>query len=236
MALFGQQSGNMLRRFRAFHRMAARHDSHPRALVKARQQAAKRAVGGLTPRIRTAIEALVFGIDGVPTSEVNQTRAALHAGLSPRALRAALLKPAVAAHYAAELKGLRDGERGRNLRTAIEIRDDARLRQSAAGQKVRLAAAAQLDGDLDGSKGVNVNVGVRLETPGYVIKLTRRADREEGGGGPLIEAGALLEGVGGKSGASPHVHPHTMNVHPETSGPESFHTLPNIREARDGSD
>ncbi len=167
--------------------MATRHDYSPKALVTARNKRPAKAAGkgaGLTPKVRAALEAMVFGIDGDITSAINQTIACKHAGISTRALRAALLKPAVMSHYRELTQLLREGERPANLRAAIEIRDSEILKASAAGQKVRLAAAAQLDADLiDNRAGVTVNVGVNFETPGYVIDLeagrARRLERLE---------------------------------------------------------
>jgi hypothetical protein len=156
--------------------MAVRHDYSPTALVKARNKQPVKASGkgaGLTPRVRLALETMVFGIDGDITSTINQKTACAKAGITTRAFRAALLKPAVMSHYRELTQLLREGERAANLHTAIQIRDSDDLKKTAAGQKIRLAAAAQLDADLiDNRGGVTVNVGLNVELPGYVIDLS----------------------------------------------------------------
>jgi len=142
----------------------------PAALLDNRARKAKKRIG-LTKRIRAAVEALVWGVgDEVATLE----KAAEAGGISVRAFRDALGKPIVLQYYKEQMKSLREGHRARNLHTAVEIRDDASLKETAAGQRVRLAAAALLDADLhQGSgSGVNVSVGVNVVTPGYVIDLT----------------------------------------------------------------
>lgn len=152
--------------------MASKHTDHPRALTRARRKRPPGKRNGLTPRVRKAIEHLVFGLDDHKPAETLK-EAAEAAGITDRALRAAFLKPAVLAHYRQECKALREGERARNIRVAAEIRDDGKLKQSAAGQKVRLDAARQLDQDLyDQNAPINVGVQVNVETPGYVIDLS----------------------------------------------------------------
>lgn len=157
--------------------MATRHDKSPTALAttRHRQAMANRKRGtGVTPRIRKAVETLVFGFEGMPPSEaVTMTAAAKHVGLSPRAFRMAFTKPAVMALFQEQINLLRTGERVANIRAAIEIRDDPTLKQSPAGQKVRLNAAKQLDADLEkrpDAPAVNINV----RSPGIVIRLKGR--------------------------------------------------------------
>lgn len=160
--------------------MATRHDYNPKALIKARKKVPTKTAGrgsGLTPRIKSALEAMVFGIDGEAfIANVSIEKAAEHAGITARAIRAAMLKPAVLAHFREQTQLLREGERPANLRTAIEIRDSAALKATAAGQKVRLEAAKQLDADLYENRGLTVNVGVKVDTPGYVIDLSGTPD------------------------------------------------------------
>lgn len=173
------------RRFSNEARMSTRHDVSPRALTAARRKSKPRSTMskkglGLTPRVRQALEALVFGIDGLPADKpVTLKLASESANLTPRALREALRKPAVLAFYREQVNLLRAGEHAANLRTAIEIRDDKQLTDSAAGQRVRLLAAQQIDlpmEDRSQSNSVSVGVAVNVTTPGYVID-TRGASR-----------------------------------------------------------
>ena len=184
------------RRFSDGSRMSTRHDNSPQALTAARRRSKPRTTGskkglGLTPRVRTALEALVFGIDGFPADKPFTLKAAAEsANLTPRALREALRKPSVLAFYREQVNLLRAGEHAANLRTAIEIRDDRNLTDSAAGQRVRLLAAQQIDAPLEQSdkgNGVQVGVAVNVVTPGYVIDY-RPPQRE-----PVTIEGEVVE-------------------------------------------
>ncbi len=159
--------------------MAVRHDADPKALMAARRREAakpgrQKASGrgsGLTPRVKQAIELIVFGDDLGPATR--QKEAAERVGMGISSLRAALAKPAVDAYYRQQLTLYRNGERAQSLRTMAEIRDDPSLKGNAAGATARLKAAERLAFDQPG-QAVNVNVGVDVSvtTPGYVIDLT----------------------------------------------------------------
>lgn len=172
--------------------MAVRHDADPKALIKARRrEAAKpgraKPVGrgsGLTPRVRRAIELIVYGLEEDQTAPVTQQEAAERAGITARALRAAMQKPAVDAFYRAEIAAMRNGEKPASIRAIAAIRDDASLQTNAAGQRVRLEAAKVLAFDPPGQQvNVQINNRVSVETPGYVIDLTPDEYRDA----PLLE-------------------------------------------------
>jgi hypothetical protein len=165
--------------------MPTRHDADPKALLAARRrEVAKpgrhKATGrgsGLTPKVKAAIEYIVFGKDGAWFGSMEA--AAEAAGISGRTLWAAMLKPAVDAFYSQQLTAYRNGQRAASIRTIAEIRDDPGLKATAAGQNVRLKAADTLAFDKPGMQVVNHtqinNVSV---TPGYVIDLTPDDDEE----------------------------------------------------------
>ncbi|KRB61378.1 hypothetical protein ASE04_21140 [Rhizobium sp. Root708] len=167
--------------------MPTRHDADPKALLAARRrEVAKpgrhKATGrgsGLTASVRTAIEYLVFGKEGEPATILKLEDAASAAGITGRALRAAMLKPSVEQFYQQQVVSLRNGERAASIRTIAQIRDDEKLKATAAGQNVRLKAADTLAFDKPGTQVVNHtqinNVNV---TPGYVIDLTPDTDDE----------------------------------------------------------
>lgn len=169
--------------------MAVRHDNSPIALQAAKlREAAKpgrhKQTGrgsGLTPAVKTAIETLIFGKEGDPHSPVSQADAAAVAGISPRALKAAMLKPAAMQFYQQQLAALRNGERAASIRTIVQIRDDTTLKSTAAGQNVRLKAADTLAFDRPSEITVNHNTQINNTlnvTPGYVIDLTPDDDEE----------------------------------------------------------
>ena len=158
--------------------MATRHDYDPKALLAAKRRATKAAPtdkrkgSGLTPRVQKAIEVLVHGLEDDNQACLTFEDAAKHAGITARALRAAMLKPAVDGFYQREMISLRNGARAASIRAIIGIRDDKSL-VSPAGKKVVLEAAKVLAFDPPGSTiGVNVHVGVKVETAGYVIDLS----------------------------------------------------------------
>lgn len=158
--------------------MAARHDESPRALVhsKRRDVKRKRRGTGLTRKVEKALEELVWN-DKITTLKA----AAEAAGMTDRALRMALRKGPVIAHYRAELALLRDGEKAANLKALAGIRDDNELKETAAGQTARIKAIQALEGPQEGQRHMSFNMqvnayGGRPITPGYIIDLTKYDD------------------------------------------------------------
>lgn len=138
----------------------------PKALARRNRIASKRTTPrALTPRVQAAIQALVWG------EATSLKKAAEIAQLTDRALQEAFTKPEVKAHYQKELEVLRNGGRARSIRVGLELMDDAKLKKTAAGQKVRLESAKFiLDDPADRAGGVHVNVGVSIQSPGYQVK------------------------------------------------------------------
>lgn len=168
--------------------MAIRHDADPKALMAARRREATKPGrqkmsgrgSGLTPRVKQAIELIVFGDDLGPATR--QKEAAERVGLSERGLRLALTKPAVDAFYKQQIALYRNGERAQSLRTLAEIRDDPKLKGNAAGATARIKAAERLAFDQPGQTSqtnIQVNVDGRQVTPGYVIRIDRSNDQRE---------------------------------------------------------
>lgn len=161
--------------------MPTRHDYDPTALTAARRREAAKRSGkqtgrgsGLTPRVKLAIDLLVFGDESDLTAVMRLPDASARAQLTPRALRAAMLKPAVDAYYQRQMVALRNGERAASIRTIAAIRDDATLKGNAAGATARLKAAASLAFDPPGAAQVSVQVNTNTTvTPGYMIRLVR---------------------------------------------------------------
>ncbi|WP_461512306.1 hypothetical protein [Rhizobium mongolense] len=129
---------------------------------------------GLTPKVRHAIDNLVFGDDLEPKDRLKQ--AAELAGISDRTVMAAMLKPAVEAYYRNQMAAKREGLKAVALNTIEDVMTDPKLATNAAGAKVRLDAAKIVVSEPVGSQVnvlVNTNVSV---TPGYVIRIDRRGD------------------------------------------------------------
>lgn len=167
--------------------MAARHDASPKALMKAREREASKPGrnkllgrgSGLTPRVRQAVELMIYGRPGDPRARVTLKEAAETVGISERTLKAAVLKPAVMAFHQKIYEALRTGEKPASVRVIAAIRDDVTLRTTAAGQKVQLEAAKALAYEPSSHQvqvNTQVNVDGRSVTPGYVIDLRRDKD------------------------------------------------------------
>ncbi len=125
---------------------------------------------GLTPKVRKAIEILISADDLNPKNMNDD--AAERAGISGRALKAALQKPSVRRFMNEQIEIYRDGLKAVAVRTIGDVMTDPMLKTTAAGARVRLDAAKTALIDNPGSN-VNVQVNTQVNiTPGYVIDLT----------------------------------------------------------------
>jgi hypothetical protein len=159
--------------------MAARHDTSPDALIAARQREAAKPGrqkpsgrgSGLTPKVRKAIEILISADDLNPKNMNDD--AAERAGISGRALKAALQKPSVRRFMNEQIEIYREGLKAVAVRTIGEIMTDPLLKTTASGARVRLEAAKTSLEEKSGS-ATNLHVNTQINvTPGYVIDLRR---------------------------------------------------------------
>jgi hypothetical protein len=159
--------------------MAARHDQNPLALVKAREEKPLKPKTGLTPRIRKAVDFMVFGHPDNPGENVTVAKAADLVGMTARTIREALEKPAVKTYFRQCFSSLREAEKPASVRLAAEVRNDVNMKSTAAGRRVQLEAAKLL---LTEPSGPQVNFNTQINnvsvTPGYVIDLTPEDDDE----------------------------------------------------------
>lgn len=122
---------------------------------------------------------VIDGVAVVAHMPLSILLAAKFMGLRTKRARTAFQVPAVRKLFGQKLEALRNGERARNIATAISIRD-ALGDGTAADQSVRLKAIATLEGNSAGGVTVNLNsttnVDARQITPGYVIRLPAKAD------------------------------------------------------------
>lgn len=162
--------------------MAARHDASPDALIAARQREAVKPGrqkpsgrgSGLTPKVRKAIDILISADDLNPKNMNDD--AAERAGISGRALKAALQKPSVRRFMNEQIDIYREGLKAVAVRTIGDVMTDPLLKTTAAGARVRLDAAKTALIDNPGSStNLHVNTQVNV-TPGYVIDLRRDKD------------------------------------------------------------
>lgn len=173
--------------------MATRHDGDPKALLAARRREAAKPGrqkmsgrgSGLTRKVKLAIEAIVFGVDGADISTMKA--AAVVAGLSDKALRDAFKKPSVLAHYRDAVRTRQEVLKARSVDTIEGIMTDTKLMDTPAGAKVRLdAAKSVLQEPASSQTNIQVNVDGRQVTPGYVIRIDRSKDAR--GRQPVIPA------------------------------------------------
>ncbi|TDX88465.1 hypothetical protein EDE05_102442 [Neorhizobium sp. R1-B] len=114
---------------------------------------------------------MIFGGDD-GTMYASDREAAPAAGLSVRALRAAMLKPSVEAYHRQQLIAKRNGMKALGLNTIEGVMTDPELKKTAAGAKVRVDAAKVVLVDPPGAQ-VNLQINNNLNvTPGYVLDLT----------------------------------------------------------------
>lgn len=137
------------------------------------RRAGKRSKGEIPPRVRELIDLMVFGPPegGEP---MNLKSAAAHMKIKIDTAGQYLRHPLGRARYMELCRMLRDGEHVQNIRAAIDVRDSEVNRETAAGSRARIEAAKYLDGVHDnGSHVVNVNVGVAMSMPGYLVDTSR---------------------------------------------------------------
>ena len=132
---------------------------------------------------------MVFGMDApeeiagsiVPAFQpLTVAQAAKFLDLRVKRARVHMTDPRFRQRYSANLQALRDGERVRNILTAVEIRDSLG-EGSAADQAVRLKAITSIEGEAKSGLTVNVNANVqnidaRTISPGYVIRLPAKPE------------------------------------------------------------
>lgn len=127
--------------------MAARHEASPDALIAARQREAVKPRrqkpsgrgSGLTPKVRKAIEILVSA-DDLNSKNMNDD-AAERAGISGRALNAALQKPSVRRFMNEQIEIYREGLKAVAVRTIGDVIDLRRDKDSAVRRDGRDRAA-----------------------------------------------------------------------------------------------
>lgn len=158
--------------------MAVRHDYDPKALMQAMKREPARSNGGLTPRVRRAIDIIVFG-DDAGTDRSDIAAVATAAGLkSHRTLWEAIKKPAVDDYYRQQLAAKKTGLKAMGLNTIEDVMRNPELRKTPAGNKVRTDAAKVVLHEPAGSQvNVQVNNTVKV-TPGYAIVLNRKFPRQ----------------------------------------------------------
>ena len=139
------------------------NSSPPRPAVPQTRQAravAKRSrAGQVTGALRVALDYMAFECE---TGDF--ASAAAHAGITAHAIRCAINKPHVKAYYEGLLQVLRTGERIRNVKRAIAIRD-------AAPNMPAMAAIKWLEGEQDQAHS-GIRGGV-AQSPGVTFVIVQ---------------------------------------------------------------
>ena len=131
---------------------------------------------GLTPRVRSACEAMVW--DALPFDE-----AAIAAGLSVRAMRLALAKPAVAQYLKQQAQVLRGSEGPRSIHRIRQIRD-------AAENKPALDAAMWFVNEDQQQQGRNAQL---TASPGVTIRVVTVVQQQPQGGEPVRQTPLITQ-------------------------------------------
>ena len=128
----------------------------------------KKGIPGLPKRARELAEKMAEG--------ASWTDAAMTMSIARSTARIYRQLPAFKTYYLHCLAELRDGERGRNLKTLVEIRDSPKLIDAgAAAARARIEAVRTLEGE-HGGVTVNVGVGVGINatvTPGFIVDVSQ---------------------------------------------------------------
>ena len=117
----------------------------------------------LPPRARELAE--LIAVEGLSLKD-----GAVRMGIGYNTARTYFRLPAFNGYRLQCLAEVRNGEQGRNLKVAINLRDEGAKEPSAAHKRVAIEAMRFIE-DRDGPANVNVNVGVGVQniTPGYRI-------------------------------------------------------------------
>ena len=140
----------------------------------------------LPPRPRELIEMMVWeDLGAAGNNKLAVNLAAARMGITPKAAKRYLRHPMAKSYYLECIELFHLGERPRNLQAAVQIRDDPKMKQSAAGARARVEAMRFIQSDdpthdrpeSRTSSGhavmpgivVQVNVGMRPEVSDEII-------------------------------------------------------------------
>lgn len=147
----------------------------------------RRAQGGLSSRAREVVELMVFGVDG--SGPMNRKQVAAHLGIREDTCYRHESSPLARRYYRDICREQREAEVPRNTIALVGIRDDGKLKDSAAGARARIEAIRTLEGAIDPPKA-NEGSGAHVVSPGIVVQVSvNRPDRvvDE----TIIEVGAV---------------------------------------------
>jgi len=127
----------------------------------------------LPPRARQLVDLRLHGTAERP-GPMSLDAAAEVMRISVKTARQYAHHPRAQAYYLELARLDREGEYARNTAAAVEIRDDPKMKETAAGAKARIEAAKFLEGGHEQRVGGTVvNLGFAIQ-PGYVIAPSPR--------------------------------------------------------------
>ena len=139
----------------------------------------RRAASDLAPRAKQLIELMVLGLPDGSRAGMTLADAANVMSIKVSTAREYQHRPNARAYFLQLCTALREGELPANIRAAIAVRDDEKLRGSAAGSRAIIEAAKYIESGGKESGGLNINVGVGLGIngaaigPGYVVAISQ---------------------------------------------------------------
>jgi hypothetical protein len=140
----------------------------------------RRTASDLAPRAKQLVELRVLGSPDGSHPPMSLEEAAAAMGIKVGTAREYTHRPAARSYFMQLCTALREGELPANIRAAIAIRDNKKLKGSAAGSRAIIEAAKYIESGGKESGDLNINVGVGVGVngatlgPGYMIAISQK--------------------------------------------------------------
>lgn len=132
----------------------------------------RKPAAAIPPRPAELISLMTYGAPDGSAPPMTLKEAAAYMGIKAKTATAYFRHPAARAEYLRLVKDLRESEHVRNLNAAVEIRDDATMKESAAGARARVEAMRFIEHRDQDDRRVQVHVGLQIANmPGYRIDV-----------------------------------------------------------------
>jgi hypothetical protein len=136
----------------------------------------RKAASAHSPKAKQLVELVTLGPPDGSRPALTLPEAAAAMGIKIGTARKYLHLPVSRQYFLQLCAAIREGEIPANLRAAIEIRDDPKLK-SAAGARARIEAARYIERGGDKAQGVTLNLGMAIGVnggsiePGYMVTI-----------------------------------------------------------------
>jgi hypothetical protein len=135
----------------------------------------RKVASGDSPKARQLVELVTLGPPDGSGPALTLPQAAAAMGIKIGTARKYLHLPVARQYFLQLCTALREGEIPANIRAAVEIRDDPKLK-SAAGARARIDAARYIERGGDKAQGMTLNLGMAIGVganiaPGYLVTI-----------------------------------------------------------------